>query len=510
MLLKAGQQGAEVRAGASLGAHSLPAWSYAALALAVILPRLLFALLAPATGGDADVYLRVAQNIFANQCVSLSDPTAAACVPHWGGNHYPGLPAFIALSYLLLGQSLLSPLLLQVVVTAAAILRLATAAARYSGSASMGIVVGAVAALSPLQVAWSRFVLTEALVLALATWLLAELLLSLHQRRLRVLTIAIPLTAMAFVRHDGVLFAVAVPIVAFAVHPPATALLRTAAVGAVAAAPLLLWAMRGVALGLSFVPPTLQLADGSPAPAGYAEWRRTWEITSYQAARSQYPVNTLRYDTIGIDSVAYARGDDPDADKARVRELLAGLADATGRPFPAAIDLAFRELAAERRASDPLRYWVVLPLRRTLHMWFDPLTSTGWPAEIGSVRLEAVAEQTERGGVAALLAVALQNPVVAAIKALVSGYRALVVVALVLVCLGSRRVLGEIPIVVTMAVAVFLTRTVFFVGMLAVQSRYLVGAMPFVETAIVLSAAAAFAARGIRRRGTHNPVPSTR
>ena len=460
-----------------------------AIAVLAVAPRLLFAVFAPAAGGDADVYLRVAENIFAHGCVSLSDPATGACVPHWGGNHYPGFPVFIALSYLLFGHSPAAPLLLQVAASVAAILRLTYAATRYTGSTVAGAAVGIVAALSPLQVAWPRFVLTETLLLALVTWLLAELLLSLYHRRLRVLALAVPLVALAFVRHDGILFAVTVPIVALAVHDPRTAIARTAAVAALAAAPLLMWAIRGVLLSLSFFPPSVQTLDGSPAPRGYVEWRRTWETTSYQAARSQYAVNTLNYRGIGIDPVAYRRGDDPNADKARVETLLAEMSQASGQAFPPSTDRAFGELARERRAEDPVQYWVVLPLRRTVHLWFDPLSSTGWPAEIGSVQLDVMAGDMQQGGVRALVAAALSNPLVALTKAFVSGYRGLAIVALALaVMMAARRSLGAATMVVTLAAAVFLTRSVFFVAMLAVQSRYLVGAMPFVETAVVLSA----------------------
>jgi hypothetical protein len=469
-----------------------------------VAPRILFAVLAPAAGGDADVYLRVAENLFANGCVSLSEPATAACVPHWGGNHYPGFPAFIALSYLLLGHAAVAPLLAQAAVAAAAVVRLAHAAARLSGSAGTGIAAGLVAALSPLQVAWPRFVLTESLLLALMLWLVAELLLSLHQRRLRILPLSLALTGLAFVRHDGVLFSIAVPIVALAVHRPPVAVVRTLAVAALTAAPLLLWATRGVLLGLSFLPPAVQTIDGSPAPAGYIEWRRTWETTSYQAARAQYEVNTRTYRNIGIDPIAYRRGDEPRADQARVQALLAELADANGQPFPRAVDAAFAELARERRAAEPLRYWIALPVQRTLHIWFDPLSSNGWPAEIGAQGLRSVATQVEAGGVGALFPAAMANPAVAATKALVSGYRVLLIVGLaaaaVAACLGR---LGPNTVVLVLAVAVFVVRTAFFVAMLAVQSRYLIGAVPFVETALVLIACDRW-----RRRSLAVPGPT--
>src|SRR5688572_23607119 len=85
-----------------------------ALAFGVaLLPRLLLILFTPATEGDGDVYGLVAENILRNGCVSMSDPTTAACIPHWGGNQPPGYPLMIALAWGLSGHAPIAPLVLQ-------------------------------------------------------------------------------------------------------------------------------------------------------------------------------------------------------------------------------------------------------------------------------------------------------------------------------------------------------------------------------------------------------------
>ena len=49
--------------------------------------RSIFIFFFPETGGDYDIYSKVAKNILRGCGVSLSDPLLDDCVPHFGGNH---------------------------------------------------------------------------------------------------------------------------------------------------------------------------------------------------------------------------------------------------------------------------------------------------------------------------------------------------------------------------------------------------------------------------------------
>ena len=62
--------------------------------------RLVFILAFPSSGGDWDIYSTVAENILRGCGVSLSPPDRGQCVPHFGGNHLPGYPAFVAVIWL--------------------------------------------------------------------------------------------------------------------------------------------------------------------------------------------------------------------------------------------------------------------------------------------------------------------------------------------------------------------------------------------------------------------------
>ena len=75
------------------------------IAVVAVGARLIFVFAAPEFGGDWDIYAVVAENILRGCGVSLSDPSAPACVPHFGGNHLPGFPAFVAMNWFVFGHS---------------------------------------------------------------------------------------------------------------------------------------------------------------------------------------------------------------------------------------------------------------------------------------------------------------------------------------------------------------------------------------------------------------------
>src|SRR6185437_11916384 len=77
---------------------------------------------------DSRAYIRVAENIASNFCVSRSDPVSGLCEPSWGaGNQLPGYAAFIAVAWLFGKHSLIAVLLLQSLAAGFAIGRLAYA-----------------------------------------------------------------------------------------------------------------------------------------------------------------------------------------------------------------------------------------------------------------------------------------------------------------------------------------------------------------------------------------------
>ena len=472
-----------------------PAWlAVLGAALAV---RLAFVFAAPATGGDWDIYETVALNILRGCGVSLSDPAGAACVPHFGGNQLPGYPAFVALGFALTGHSEMALRVAQALLGTAAIGYLMRAVRRWIASDAMVLASGLVLALSPLAIAWPRFLVTEALALASTTWVLAELIRSLAERRLCLLPLAVALAVAIFLRADAVLLALPVALAGFTIHRPALAIQRGAILALLVALPVAAWGARNLAVGLDGVwPAPITMPDDSRPPTGYLAWGRTWLADEYQRAGWGYPVNRLNYANIVIDGAAY----DSAEEKARVEALVAELHRHNGGPFPVAIDDAFAALAAERTARAPLRTWLGLPLRRAWWMWTNPFSSAGWPTELPAATTDDVRLGAARTNLGGMMALALAHPWAAFGKALTAAYKyALVVAFLVALALAFGRRLGPVRPAVWIAAAYVLARTAFFAGTANIETRYLVEAIPAMEVAVALAAVVLWQRRRARR-----------
>ena len=463
-----------------------PSWRlYSAVAVAALAPRLILIFLVPQAYGDASAYLHVAENIFRNFCVSLSDPATGECVPHWGGNQLPGYPAFIALVWAVAGESLTAVRIAQAFAVSIAIVWMSHAVGRLSGSPRAALLAGLVLALSPLAVAWPRHLFTETLALATTIWVFAELVLSISQGRLRLLPLALALAGAIFIRHDAVWLCLPVALCGFLIHPPLTAVRRGAILILIMAVPLGGWWVRSISAGLAPFPFSV-LASGERYPAGYLAWANTWSTNEYQLAGWAFPMNLYAYSNIQIDGPK-AYGDS--AEEARVTALLDRLAAFDGQPFPSDVDEAFAALARERQSQDPLRYWLWLPVKRAAMMWGNPFTSVGWPTASepnSGVPPEVLQDLVDRGIIGALPLIA-KYPSLAAYKALTTGYRlALLAVAAFLLALSWGPALREVRVIIWLAAAYAVGRTAFFSFFFLNSTRFIIEAAPALEIAAVL------------------------
>jgi hypothetical protein len=339
-------------------------------------------------------------------------------------------------------------------------------------------------ALSPLDVAWPRYLQTETLALATAIWFFAEIVASIDQHRLRAISLGLAIVAATFIRLDGVFLCIPVVVVAFYLHPPIEAIRRGTVAAIVVGLSFAAWTARNIAVGLpSLLPIGMVIPNGAPTPYGYLKWGSTWITEEYQRMGWAWPVNHMSYGSIAIDSKAY----DSAQEKARVEALLAELKQSEDKPFPPGIDAQFAELASERAARAPFRVYVWLPAMRALALFENPFSSFGWPNEMtgGSIsdqgRLEASRSPSR------LLDLALSYPARAASKALNGGYRYLLfaLMAFVIVLTLTRRVPRSAPLIWTV-VAWVAARTLFLAVTNNVETRYTAPTVPPLELCVVV------------------------
>jgi hypothetical protein len=456
-------------------------WLLPAVALATVLPRLIFIWAAPALQGDGATYAIVALNILHNGCVSMSDPALGACVPHWGGNQLPGYPAFIALAWFLTGEWSPAPLIAQTLAYGGAAAYLVGAVIRGGGGMRGALMVGAVLVLSPTLVAWPRVLLTETLAAAGALWVLAVILRSIADGKLRMVELGLVFAVGIFVRYDFALLAVPIAIAGFYLHTPSQALRRGAVVALIAAIPFGAWAGRNMAVGIAPVQPFGMTTSGDPAPSGTLDWMGTWITGPYDLPISIWPALTGDYQSIVPPDRAFASA----AERETAIGLVADLIRSGHGPVPQNIDDAFANLAKAKRRADPLWQRLGLPLRRAGEMWLSPFPSLGWPGEIGTGRSTVLAA-VKNGDFATVAAFARDNAGPAAAKALVAGWRYLVLMGIaaliILNVLGRRR--DGVMLWLPVAFSVF--GTAAFASFYLVEARYLVPAFAWLEVSLVL------------------------
>lgn len=459
-------------------------WLLLAATFAAVAPRLTFVWAAPAMEGDGQVYATVALNILHNGCVSLSDPALGGCAPHWGGNQLPGYPAFIALSWLLTGEWVLAPLVAQSLVFGVATAYVVRALLLAGSSLRVAVLAAAVLALSPTLAAWPRMLLTETLAVAAALWLLAALIRSIAEGRIRTIELGLAFAVGFFIRYDFALLAVPAALAGLYLHRPAEAIRRGTAIALIVAIPFGAWTLRSVAAGLPPLPPFGLTSAGEPLAPGVLRWMGTWVVSPYDLPNSVWPFVTGDYQNIQPPDRAFA---DPDEQKAAA-ELLDQLAQSGAGPVPPDIDAAFYRLAEARLRDAPIRQRVGLPLRRAAEMWLSPLPSMGWPGEVGAGR-SALLEAAKAGNARQFIQFAWENAGPATAKGLVAAWRYTILaglaVLLVLNALGRRRD----GVLLWTVVAFALVRTSVFASTILVEARYLLPALAWLEVMLVVSLA---------------------
>ena len=176
----------------------------------ILFPRIGFIFLFPETGGDYEIYSTVAQNILNGCGVSLSNPLTNDCIPHFGGNHGPGYPLFLSSVWLIFDNSNYAVRIIQSIFYSFSCLWLAHCTYLFSNNKKIILYLLIILSLSPLLIAWPRYVQTETLSIAASIYILAELILSLSKNKIRIFTIALGLILATWIRLDNIFLTIPV------------------------------------------------------------------------------------------------------------------------------------------------------------------------------------------------------------------------------------------------------------------------------------------------------------
>ena len=453
----------------------------------IMFPRILFILFYPALGGDYEIYTTVAENILNGCGVSLSNPLTKECIPHFGGNHGPGYPLFISLVWKIFNHSDLAVRIIQSIIYSISCLWLIRSAYLLTNNKKLLTVVGLLLALSPLLIAWPRYVQTETLSIAATIYLLAEIILSLSIKKIRIISISLALIFATWIRLDNIFLTIPVAVTAFYIHGFRNGIINGILIATILSSTWGLWTVRNIIVKLpNLVPTDLVIPDGSRSPSGYLKWTKTWVTHEYERPGALWGINRKNYLPISIPDRAY----ESNKEKKEIELLIKKLMLFNGEEFPIEIDNEFDRIAQFKKNNNLLQYWLIYPSIRAIRMWTNPFSSFGWPNEMpdsGLSKNERLA--AAKGSISILMQKAIAYPIHAISKAFNASYRLILMLLLILSILNLYKLKKENPLFALNLVTIsyMASRTLFFSLSSNFETRYMVTTIPFIEILVCLS-----------------------
>ena len=372
------------RYGTRTNRRGLQFWLFAAIALLCGLAlRLWYIHHVPRIGGDTLIYGDIAKNWLRHGIYGLTDLTPHAAGPRPTIIRLPGYPLFLAICFRLFGMEHYTAVMYaQTAIDLLGCLTLAALAGRLFGDRA-ALAVLWLAALCPFTSNYVAAPLTETLSLACITasfyalerWRAAG---ANFNRWLWILASALSY-AILLRPEQGLLSASIVPAMLWIAlrqrsGSPQTGILPAAAPVLAACLCILLpfipWTIRNERTFHLFQPlaPRYATDPGETVPFGFQRWYRTWAI-EYADTENIY----WNYDSNDLDiKLIPPRAFDTPDQQARVRALILDY-NQTDNATPD-FDARWNAIAEERTRANPLRYYVFLPVARTLDMAFRPRT----------------------------------------------------------------------------------------------------------------------------------------
>lgn len=451
-----------------------------------LIPRLLIILLFPETGGDYDIYYTVAKNILNGCGVSLSNPNDSECIAHFGGNHGPGYPFFLSIIWYIFGENNFFVRLIQVTIFILCSLWLIRATYIFTNKKKVALWVGILLSISPLLIAWPRYIQTETLSLAFTILVLAELLLSLSQNKFRIIGLSLSLILATWIRLDNIFLSIPVAVTSIYIHGFMRGFLRGFLVALILSSTWFAWTMRNLVVELpSLIPTDMVIPDGSRPPVGYLKWTKTWVTHEYERGSSLWGINRKNYTNIYIPEKAYKDL----AEKEQVLVLLKALKQYDQKEFPKRIDDKFKVIANEKIKNYPFQYWLINPLTRAIRFWSNPFSSFGWPNEMPHHTLTKEERLlAAKGNLDIILKKVEAYPLQALSKGFNAAYRGIIMLLFLIsfyYTYKSKSYSFVYPFRL-LSVAYIITRTLFVSFNANIETRYLLTTIPFIEVFIVV------------------------
>lgn len=339
--------------------------------------KLYFSYSFPIITGDWAYYDTVANNILNGCGVSLSN-VGEICTKHFGGNQGPGYPFFISIIYFIFGKNTFNIIIIQNLILALSQFYLLSHLEKKFISKKFFIFSIFVICLSPLVFAWSRFLLTEPITIAI-TYLLIGYMMS---PKRNILFIGLIVSLGTYIRLDFILI-VSLVFYFIAVESKnkiiiTKKILQFTLIIGLAWTP---WLTRNYYAGINIFPSEYPQKANFYNPKGFVKWTSTWVFNSYQRAGTVNQIMTGKYSEIDIGDKYYFENEN---EKKQIDKLLDDLKKHDDKSFPRELDEKFNKIAKKKIKNNVINYYFYLPSKRLVNIIFNLTNSNGWPIEFSN------------------------------------------------------------------------------------------------------------------------------
>jgi hypothetical protein len=451
--------------------------------------RLLMAVFFYSNAGDTGTYEIFAQNIYRGCGMSYSDPNSSLCELTSGG-YFPGYPVFVASIWKLMGTKSTWVLIGQIVSYVIALFLLLRSINYLTQNQKIVIIVGIFMALSPLQIGWYRFLITEPLAISLSIWFVSELVLSLALKKIRVFSLSVAMVLSVYVRPDTILMFVGIIPIAFYLHAPKQAFLKLFMIIFLSTIPISGWMIRNVSVGDS---PITKQVDYYPKSPGYIKWWKTWVVNEYQRADIFFPLWPncgFCYSQIKVHDSRYINAEEMES----VLKLINELKQYEGEPFPQIIDDQFNDLYIQKSKNQSFLLSAYINLERAFFLTLNPFSSWGLPLETREINRKKILDALTNKDIEYLAGAVEENwsPIIG--KIFVFAYRLLLMACIVFILCkiiilqknSTSSVDSNINILMLSSTLYFFTRLIFFIYLVNLESRYLIEALVWLEVSVII------------------------
>ena len=348
--------------------------------------NIFFIIFFPGESGDSATIKIVAKNILINSCISLSDPLSRLCLPHWGSNQGLGYPFIVSLSFHFFGENLNPIRIFQLFFHLFSIFLLITQIKKYYKIKPQNIIIIMLLFISPVTMGWHRSILTESINFSFVIILISFLVPLFKEKNINPFLLGLILALGFYIRYDFVFFIIPIVILLFLKLTFKNfffTIIKISIISLILVSPYL---YRNYKVGLDIIPPTqigLHVDGGPSSPTGYIDWVTTWSSTNYMYANALYPLDYGNYNEIKISKKAYFSKKQEDD----VLKYLNNLKHHIGKSIPDVIDQKFQDLANYNRDNFIFYVYFILPTKRIISLWLNPVTSLGFPGSFNNTNI---------------------------------------------------------------------------------------------------------------------------